>query len=400
MPITERTSKIIWGQCAARCCLCKCEVLHEEKGRITSLVGEVAHIVGERKKAARGTSNLSPAERNEPDNLLLLCRKHHKIIDDDPNTYPVELLLQAKTAHIDWVSESLVKVQPWRSSLSQLCYINVPRLCEQSELQGYNVDLSQYRDNQTLHSLRWELNHVMSSFQTVLTHLSFNAAPIQNIALHEGFIGSPISFDRQRFRTKNILINLDSADVTSHQFDGNLAKDPHIYAQIGDFRIVLFIDQRWITTSTAFTLFRPSSGQSTFSGLGIVTGIDYEARIITASAWVIGLPNGLLEIALEGKNPTTAPAAIPASSLDTLVDIDRARHNKVYFQPPPEQCDLCRKSLSQEKYMIDGKVDDLGGWACMCASCFEKRGRKIAWGHGQLYMKDSKGWLEVAGFPP
>ena len=57
-------------------------------------------------------------------------------------------------------------------------------------------------------------------------------------------------------------------------------------------------------------------------------------------------------------------------------------------------------SMAKEKYMIDGAVKDLGGWACMCAACFQDRGRKIAWGHGQLYLQEKNRWLEVAGFPP
>lgn len=56
--------------------------------------------------------------------------------------------------------------------------------------------------------------------------------------------------------------------------------------------------------------------------------------------------------------------------------------------------------MVNEKYMIDGAVKDLGGWAGMCGACFLERGRKIAWGHGQLYLQQERGWLEVAGFPP
>src|ERR1700731_798458 len=86
MAVSERTSKVIWGQCAARCCICKAELLHEQNGRVLSLVGEVAHIVGETKRASRGTFDIPDGERNESDNLLLLCREHHKIVDDDPIT--------------------------------------------------------------------------------------------------------------------------------------------------------------------------------------------------------------------------------------------------------------------------------------------------------------------------
>lgn len=400
MPITERTSKIVWGQCAARCCLCKADVLHEEAGKVSSLVGEIAHIVGETKRAARGISDLSSAERSEPDNLMLLCRKDHKIVDDDPARYPIDRLHRIKDEHIAWIAANLAKPKPWRSSISQLTYINVPRLCEQSELQGFQVDLSKYKPNQTLHSLGWELNHVMAAFQTVLAHLSVDAVPIQSISLHEGFIGTAVSFNRQRFRTKNVPFEVGSRVEGFPKFTGNLARDPHIYARIGQFRVVLFIEARWITTSTAFTLYRPSSGQSTFSGLGRVTGVDYEAAVVTVTPWVIGLPNGPFDELLEDQNIKPVADTQSQSSLDALVDLERARRDDVHFHPPPTHCDLCRKSMAKEKYMIDGAVRDLGGWACMCAACFLERGRKIAWGHGQLYLQEKEGWLEVAGFPP
>lgn len=400
MAITERTSKIIWGQCAARCCLCKADVLHHVNGRVTSLIGEIAHIVGETKKAARGDSHLTPAERNDAENLLLLCRKDHKIVDDDPTTYPVSRLHRIKDEHIEWIATSLVKPTPWRSTISQFTYINVPRLCEQAELHGFHVDLRQYKENKTLHSLGWELNYVMSAFDTVLGHLSVDAVPLQSIILHEGFIGAPISFDRQRFRTKNVPINPSQRIKDLPRFTGDLTKDPHIYAQVGQFRVVLFIDARWITTSTAFGLFRPSSGQSTFSGLGRITGVDYEAGVVTVTPWVIGLPKGPFDELFEERKAKPTSSTQSPYSLDVLVDLERARRDEVYFHPPPTHCDLCRRSMAKEKYMIDGAVKDLGGWACMCAACFQDRGRKIAWGHGQLYLQEKNRWLEVAGFPP
>ena len=311
MPITERTSKIIWGQCAAKCCLCKEDVLYREGRRVSSLTGEIAHIVGETNKAARGVSCLSPEERNDAENLLLLCRKHHKVVDDDPATYPIDRLHRIKDEHVAWVASSLALPIPWQSNLSQLTYINVPRLCEQAELQGFNVDLRQYKNDQTLHSLGWELNHVMSSFQAALSRLSVDAVPLRSINLHEGFIGTPISFDRQRFRTKNVPFDVAAKAADLPKFTADLSKDPHIYARLGEFRVVLFIDARWITTTTAFTLFRPSSGQSTFSGLGRITGVDYEAALITVTPWVIGLPKGPLDQLFEEPRRKAVPILRP-----------------------------------------------------------------------------------------
>ncbi len=400
MSVSERTSKIIWGQCAARCCMCKKDLLFQVEGAVSSLIGEVAHIVGETNAAARGASKLSVRERNGAENPLLLCRDHHKIVDDDPASYSVERLHQIKMDHLSWIATSLVKPRAWRSTISQLTYINVPRLCEQAEMRGYQVDLRHYKETQTLHSLGWNLNHVMSAFHAVLAHLSVDAVPLQDALLHESMVGAAISFDRQRFRTKNVSMDVPSDVSKLRGFTGNLTKDPHIYCQLGNFKVVMFIDPRWITTSTAFCLFRPSSGQSVFSGLGRVTSVDYEAGIVTVTPWAIGLPRSPFDEVLVTAAPTADTTGSVIATLDSLVDMDRAQRHKVYFSPSPTHCDLCRRSMSEDKYMIDGAVKGLGVWACMCADCFDEHGRKIGWGHGQLYLRDEIGWLEVAGFSP
>lgn len=215
-------------------------------------------------------------------------------------------------------------------------------------------------------------------------------------------------------------------------FTGDLSKDPHIYAKTGAFKLVIYIDPNWITTSTAFTLFKPSSGQSTFSGLGRITNVDYEDRVITATAWVVGLPRGIFEGFLENTENSARTIEIPnfgsrqgvldkvltvakdtentlnipdsqhpdCCPLDALVNLEEARLRQIYFTPSPEICDLCRRYLAKEKYMIDGGVKEARHWAFMCATCFSTKGRGIGWGSGQLYLRDSIGWLEVAGFSP
>ena len=58
---------------------------------------EIAHICGERPGAPRFDPMMSDADRNGYDNLILLCPKHHKLIDRlDPDGHPVELLREMK----------------------------------------------------------------------------------------------------------------------------------------------------------------------------------------------------------------------------------------------------------------------------------------------------------------
>ena len=62
---------------------------------------QMAHIVAFRRAGPRGTAPLPPAKRNDVSNLMLLCPPCHKLIDDNPDLYPVETLQAFKRDHED-----------------------------------------------------------------------------------------------------------------------------------------------------------------------------------------------------------------------------------------------------------------------------------------------------------
>ncbi len=72
-----------------------------------SIIGEMAHIVGEKQDGPRGDSTLSESERDEYHNLILLCNNHHKLVDDQSSTYTVEKLKEWKANHEMRVKKSL-----------------------------------------------------------------------------------------------------------------------------------------------------------------------------------------------------------------------------------------------------------------------------------------------------
>jgi len=72
-----------------------------------SVIGEECHIVARELDGPRGNSSLPVNDRDNVDNLLLLCRNHHKMIDDQLNTFTVDDLKAIKSKHEDWVRESL-----------------------------------------------------------------------------------------------------------------------------------------------------------------------------------------------------------------------------------------------------------------------------------------------------
>ena len=72
-----------------------------------SVVGEECHIVARGSDGPRNDSNFPKEKLDQSDNLILLCRVHHKVVDDQENTYSVECLRRIKKEHEQFVRETL-----------------------------------------------------------------------------------------------------------------------------------------------------------------------------------------------------------------------------------------------------------------------------------------------------
>jgi hypothetical protein len=71
------------------------------------VAGDEAHIIGEKPTAARGEFGMGRDDLDKYDNLILLCKVHHKLVDDQPKTYTVGRLREMKDRHERWVRETL-----------------------------------------------------------------------------------------------------------------------------------------------------------------------------------------------------------------------------------------------------------------------------------------------------
>ena len=71
-----------------------------------SVVGDEAHIVAQSGKGPRG-SLIDEGNIDRYENLILLCRVHHKLIDDQPATYTVERLREMKRDHEKWAEQAI-----------------------------------------------------------------------------------------------------------------------------------------------------------------------------------------------------------------------------------------------------------------------------------------------------
>ena len=97
-----KTIKRLFAMSGNVCAFPGCQVaIVEDSGTVT---GEICHIKAKNSKGTRYDKKQTEHERNAFENLILLCRNHHKIVDDNSQIYDVSALLEIKSIH-----ESLMK---------------------------------------------------------------------------------------------------------------------------------------------------------------------------------------------------------------------------------------------------------------------------------------------------
>jgi hypothetical protein len=71
------------------------------------VIGEECHIIARELEGPRGQFRGEGMDIDAYENLILLCRNDHKIIDDSPIEYTVDRLQQIKADHERWVDTKL-----------------------------------------------------------------------------------------------------------------------------------------------------------------------------------------------------------------------------------------------------------------------------------------------------
>jgi hypothetical protein len=104
MAASYSTKILLAMNSGGKCAFENCRIPLSEKGTI---VGEAAHIYGEKKGAARYKADMTDEQRDKYDNLIYICPRCHTIIDKQEQHYPAELLFEVKFKHEEWVAQQL-----------------------------------------------------------------------------------------------------------------------------------------------------------------------------------------------------------------------------------------------------------------------------------------------------
>lgn len=101
--IPPRIASALWAKAGGRCEYRGCNqdlVGDLISGNEDALFGYIAHIVADSPNGPRGDPILSPRLAKELSNLMLLCARHHKLIDvDRRDDHPVDILKAMKDTH-------------------------------------------------------------------------------------------------------------------------------------------------------------------------------------------------------------------------------------------------------------------------------------------------------------
>ena len=78
---------------------CTAPIIEDSPGMAGINMGEICHIRASKPGGERYDPEQTDAERHGYENLILLCRRHHKLIDSDTIEFPVARLLAMKQEH-------------------------------------------------------------------------------------------------------------------------------------------------------------------------------------------------------------------------------------------------------------------------------------------------------------
>ncbi len=103
--IPEKIKIILWGLAAGRCHYCNEKLFVDPLTKAVFNQSYIAHIIADQPNGPRGHQIRSEKLKADLSNLMLLCDRHHRLIDkEDVRGHPVERLTEMKKIHEDRIA--------------------------------------------------------------------------------------------------------------------------------------------------------------------------------------------------------------------------------------------------------------------------------------------------------
>src|SRR5271167_3557373 len=93
---TQATIKRLFALSSNKCAFPKCAAPLVDGEKV---IGKICHIKAQNEGGPRYDAGQTAEQRHGYDNLILMCGRHHDVIDDDEDAYTVEYLHRLKAKH-------------------------------------------------------------------------------------------------------------------------------------------------------------------------------------------------------------------------------------------------------------------------------------------------------------
>lgn len=137
--ISPRTAQKVWADAGGRCMFqgCSKDLSEIHLWTKAARVGYLAHIIASDPEGPRGNQQDSHRLANNPDNIMLMCDEHHRLIDSfAPEQFTSEILDEMRKSHRDMVRNYLdsLAFPPTRAVTLHANLGGVPTYFHDSEL--------------------------------------------------------------------------------------------------------------------------------------------------------------------------------------------------------------------------------------------------------------------------
>ena len=213
---------------------------------------------------------------NTYENLILLCPNHHNVVDRNQIFYTVEKLKSFKLKHEQNVMEKLKSGSIFKYNISQIDYLNIPRLSLLVNFKNSKSYLSLPHADPPLSKHGIYLIQIMHYFDSLLNHLTIKAVPLSSFEIINNSISGKLVSLNKTFYT-----NSTTRRIKKNIFPNIGEQNPniqYIWCKVKDYKLLISIDTNWITTVSAFENFRARIFK--FSGLCIIKNVDVKEKLL------------------------------------------------------------------------------------------------------------------------
>lgn len=175
--IPAKTLRLLYAH-SGNCCAfegCHCPIF-EDDGTLT---GECCHIESYSPDGPRYNKRQTNEDRNGYDNLMLMCARHHKIIDSHPEQYSVKKLKSIKKSHENqYLAQQLEATDIMLKQLQRDSekYWSSLKLIDEKDDTGFKMELGE----NDISSLMKDINESYDGLNSAIESVEESSRNLQN----------------------------------------------------------------------------------------------------------------------------------------------------------------------------------------------------------------------------